>query len=183
MLNFAMGLEIASEKKEPTKPTTTENTASIGTLRPLPARNRSAPSNDSTTVSTTPTARLVSRNRTILFIAIPSSRYGNPYMWDCRTALKYLAHSVSDRDRGQNGMSSSKSSNFPPLLAAGFDAAGREAVPSSPPPPPPASAVRAPPPIPWREPSICIWLATISVEYLSAPSLSCHLRVCRRPST
>ena len=38
-------------------------------------------------------------------------------------------------------------------------------------------------PLPWREPSICMRSATISVVYLSAPSLSCHLRVCRRPST
>src|SRR5580765_5497498 len=72
----------------------------------------------------------------------------------------------------QNGMSSSKSSNLPPLLAAGFEAAGREPPLSS---APPASAPRLPPPMPGREPSICIWLATISVEYLSFPSLSCHL--------
>ena len=41
----------------------------------------------------------------------------------------------------------------------------------------------APPPMPCRLPSICMRSATISVVYLSWPSLSCHLRVCRRPST
>jgi len=49
---------------------------------------------------------------------------------------------------------------------------GASAGGSPPPPPPPA-----------RLPSICMRSAMISVVYFSWPSLSCHLRVCSRPST
>ena len=46
--HFAIGLLISREKIEPVKPTTSENTISIGRFSPVPVRKRSTPSSDNT---------------------------------------------------------------------------------------------------------------------------------------
>jgi len=72
--HLAMGLEIRSEKNEPTKPTTAEKTSSMPTLRPCSVMNLSTPSTDSVMDNTIITAMLVMRNRTMRFIFVASLR-------------------------------------------------------------------------------------------------------------
>ena len=67
--HLAMGLEISSEMKAPAKPTTSENTSSMGRLRPFALMNLSTPSTDSVTDSTSMIARLVTRNSTMRFMS------------------------------------------------------------------------------------------------------------------
>ena len=67
--HLAMGLEISSAMKAPAKPTTSENTSSMGRLRPFALMNLSTPSTDSVTDSTSMIARLVTRNSTMRFMS------------------------------------------------------------------------------------------------------------------
>ncbi|MNN51076.1 hypothetical protein D3C81_1656940 [compost metagenome] len=66
--HFAIGLLINSEMMEPVKPTTSENTSSIGRFRPACEMKRSTPSSDRTTDITAMTAIFVAMNRKIRFI-------------------------------------------------------------------------------------------------------------------
>src|SRR3569832_2440891 len=61
--HLAIGLLISSEMMEPVKPTTSENTSSIGRLRPALVRNRSTPSKNNTMLITAMTAMFVAMNR------------------------------------------------------------------------------------------------------------------------
>ncbi len=68
---FAIVFDSSSEMIDPPKPMTIENTTSAGTLSPVPASIRSNPSSESVTERTSPTARFVSRKRTMRFMASP----------------------------------------------------------------------------------------------------------------
>src|SRR3569623_861002 len=66
--HLAIGLLINKEKIDPVNPTTSENTSSIGKLRPALVRKRSTPSRDSTMLITAITAMLVAMNRKMRFM-------------------------------------------------------------------------------------------------------------------
>jgi hypothetical protein len=67
--HLAMVFDMSSEMNAPVKPTTAENTTSMPTLSPPSARNRFTPSTLSVTESTSITARLVTRKRTMRFMS------------------------------------------------------------------------------------------------------------------
>jgi len=90
-------------------------------------------------------------------------------------AERYIAS--EDAARYRDGLGVALPPGLPAGLPGGFAPLAAAPARSG------AAPSRSPPPIPCREPSICMTLATISVVYLSWPSLSCHLRVCSRPST
>jgi hypothetical protein len=74
--HFAIGFEISSEKNAPAKPTTAEKTSSPVTLIPSAVSHVFRPSTLMITDSSTTTARLVARNRTILFMGFRILRIG-----------------------------------------------------------------------------------------------------------
>src|SRR5204862_6506811 len=66
--HFAIGFEMRSEMNAPPKPMMPAKIASIPTLSPLCARNRSAPRSDAVMLSTTMTAMLVTISRKMRFM-------------------------------------------------------------------------------------------------------------------
>ena len=78
--HFAIGFDSSSEMIDPVKPTTAENASSGPTSMPVSAMPaRSSPSSLRTIDSTTRTAMLVARKRTMRFMELASEeRAGRP---------------------------------------------------------------------------------------------------------